>query len=80
VETIVRDILAGRAKLATAPGALGVEDDLFDRGLTSLMTVDVMLALEERFDVEFPDEALNRATFRTVAALRDLLLRLGAKA
>ena len=76
----VRDVLASRAKLPVAAGALGAEDDLFDRGLTSLMTVDVMLALEERFDLEFPDSALNRATFRSVAALRDLLLSLGAAA
>ena len=80
VEMAVREVLGNRAKLSAAAASLAPEEDLFDRGLTSLMTVDVMLALEERFDVEFPDAALNRATFRSVASLRDLLLSLGAAA
>ena len=80
IETTVRDVLAECAKLPTGAAELDAEDDLFDRGLTSLATVEVMLALEERCGVEFPDEALTRATFRSVASLRDLVSRLGASA
>ncbi|WP_159996706.1 acyl carrier protein [Roseomonas sp. 18066] len=80
IETAVRDALASRARLSSDAKAIGAEDDLFDRGLTSLMTVDVMLALEERFDLEFPEEALTRNSFRSVASLRDLLVSLGANA
>ena len=80
IETAVREVLADRAKLQTGAAELDAGDDLFDRGLTSLATVEVMLALEERFGVEFPDEALTRTTFRSVAALRDLVSGLGASA
>ena len=80
IETAVREVLAARAHLSTAPAALGVDDDLFDRGLTSLATVEVMLALEERLGIEFPDEALTRTTFRSVSSLVDVLSRLGAAA
>ncbi|WP_159999299.1 acyl carrier protein [Roseomonas sp. 18066] len=78
VEKAVRDVLTRCAGLPAGDGVLAVEDDLFSRGLTSLRAVDIMTALEERFEVEFPDAALSRETFRSVAALRDVLLGLGA--
>jgi len=52
------------------------DDDLYRAGLTSLATVGVMLALEERFDVEFPETMLGRATFRSVEAMADAVARL----
>jgi acyl carrier protein len=36
-----------------------------------------MLALEDRFDVEFPDELLTRKAFESVAAIRRSLETLG---
>ena len=50
--------------------------DLYAAGLTSLATVGLMLALEERFDVEFPETLLGRSTFRSVAAIADALAKL----
>jgi acyl carrier protein len=40
--------------------------DLYELGLTSHASVDVMLALEEEFDIEFPDEVLKKSTFESV--------------
>ena len=52
------------------PGAtLGLDDDLPAVGLTSLATVDLMLAIEDRFGLEFPERMLNRRTFATLASL-----------
>lgn len=50
----------------------GVADDasLYNVGLTSHATVNVMLALEDEFDIEFPERFLNRSTFETIASLR----------
>ncbi|ONG48982.1 hypothetical protein BKE38_21365 [Pseudoroseomonas deserti] len=78
IERVVREVLTRCAGLPAGDGVLPLEGDLFAHGLTSLRAVDIMAALEERFDVEFPDEALNRETFRSVAALRDTLVGLGA--
>jgi acyl carrier protein len=36
-----------------------------------------MLALEDAFDVEFPDSLLRRDTFRSVASMREALGTLG---
>jgi acyl carrier protein len=44
-------------------------DDLYAAGLTSHATVNLMLGLEERFDVEFPDRLLRRRTFESIDAI-----------
>jgi len=40
--------------------------------MTSHASVNVMIALEQVFDLEFPDYLLNKATFSSVAAIRRL--------
>ncbi len=49
---------------------LGDDDDLYDAGLSSLACVNLMLALEDTYDVEFPERMLRRATFASIAAIR----------
>jgi acyl carrier protein len=41
--------------------------------MTSHASVNVMLALEDRFDVEFPDRMLKRSVFESIAAIHDAL-------
>jgi acyl carrier protein len=50
--------------------------DLYAAGLTSLATVGLMLALEERFDIEFNESMLGRGTFRSVAAIAEAVAKL----
>lgn len=73
----IRALLAREGSLAVDVAAIGDHDDLWRAGLTSHASVDLMLALEERFGVEFPDRLLTRETFRSIealaAALRGLL-------
>ena len=45
--------------------------------MTSHATVDVMLALEGEFDVEFPDELLKRSVFGSIASIRNALVAIG---
>lgn len=45
------------------------DDDLTDRGLTSFESVSLVLALEERFDVAFPDDVLALENFKTVGKI-----------
>jgi len=67
----IRAVLADCGGLATEPARLAPEDDLYSAGLTSHGCVGLMLGLEERFDVEFPETLLNRRTFESIAAIRD---------
>jgi acyl carrier protein len=72
----IREILAQHGRLSVDIQTLSDETDLHHAGLTSLATVGVMLALEERFDIEFPDSKLSRATFRSISTLAETISEL----
>ena len=69
----VRQVLAQHARLATDVSALSDEADLYQAGMTSHASVNVMLALEDAFDVEFPDRMLRREVFGSVVSIQDAL-------
>ncbi len=54
--------------------------DLRDAGVDSLALVDLLIAVEDAFGIEFPDELLTGATFRTPAALWAAVSTLRARA
>ena len=62
----IRDVLATHGRMAIDPREVDEQADLYELGLTSHASVDVMLALEEEFDIEFPDEVLKKSTFESV--------------
>ncbi len=49
--------------------ALSDDANLYDAGLTSFASVQMMLAIEEEFDIEFPETMLTRRTFSSIAAI-----------
>ena len=69
----IRQIVADNGKLPVDVSTLTEDDDLFDAGMTSHANVNVMLALEDVYDIEFPEELLRRSTFQTLAAIRDTI-------
>jgi acyl carrier protein len=79
-EAEVRRILQDHGQLPVSMTAVPDDADLFDLGMTSHASVNVMLALEDAFDVEFPDAMLRRSTFETIAAISTALEGLGAQA
>ena len=68
-ETVHR-VLDTHAKLKVAASTLTDDADLYGAGMTSHASVNVMLALEDAFDVEFPDALLTKSTFCTTGAIR----------
>ena len=54
------------ARMAVDPREVDDQADLYELGLTSHASVDVMLALEDAFDIEFPEEVLKKSTFESV--------------
>lgn len=66
----IRQILKTHARLGDVADTIADNGDLFEAGLDSLAIVNVMLAVEEQFDIELPDEMLSRQTFSTIATLR----------
>jgi acyl carrier protein len=71
IDGTIRHVLEAHGRLPTSPSQLKDDDDLYERGLSSHASVNVMLALEDAFDVEFPDSLLRRGTFRSIAAIRE---------
>jgi acyl carrier protein len=74
----IRSLIAAHARLPIDVGGLDEHSDLYEAGLTSLSTVNLMLALEEAFDVEFPDRMLGRKTFASIRSLADAIAELRA--
>lgn len=69
----IKKILAKHGRLSADVDSLDISSDLYNAGLTSLATVGLMLALEEEFDVEFPDSMLSRKTFSSIEAIADAI-------
>jgi acyl carrier protein len=72
----IRTLLAAHARLLVPVDQLEDRSDLYEAGLTSLSTVNLMLALEEHFDVEFTDKMLARKTFSSIQSLADAIATL----
>ncbi len=66
----IRSILKEHGRLSVDIATLPDDGDLYQAGMTSHASVNVMLALEGAFDIEFPDRMLKRSVFESIAAIR----------
>ncbi len=66
----IRSILKEHGRLAVDVGAIADDADLYQAGMTSHASVNLMLALEGAFDVEFPDRMLRRRVFESISSIR----------
>ncbi len=69
----IREILTSHGRLTESVDNLKDDSDLYQAGLTSLATVGLMLALEDEFDIEFPDSVLSRKTFGSINSIADTI-------
>ncbi len=76
----IRAIIGAHARLPGGVEGLSEEANLYDAGMSSHASVNVMLALEDHFDVEFPDRMLTRSVFESIAAIAAAIAELRAKA
>ena len=66
----IREILAEHGRLAKDVSTLADDADLYQAGMTSHASVNLMLALEGGFDIEFPDAMLRRSVFESITNIR----------
>lgn len=66
---VLRQLIDKHGRLPVAAGTLATGQDLYAAGLTSFAAVQLMLALEEAFDIEFPERMLNRRSFSTMDSI-----------
>ena len=74
----IRRILKEHGRLSKDVDSLKPESDLYEAGLTSHASVNVMLALEGEFEIEFPDHMLKRSVFESIAAISEAVGELQA--
>jgi acyl carrier protein len=80
ITNAVRDVLRDHARLPVDVGSIDVRADLFAAGMSSHASVSVMLALEDSFDIEFPDAMLKRSVFETIASIDAAVREIRAEA
>jgi acyl carrier protein len=78
VDAEIRSILARHAKIAPSVEQVESGADLFAAGLDSNSVISVMLAIEESFDIEIPEDRLTRASFSCIQRLTALVLEVVA--
>jgi acyl carrier protein len=74
----IRNVLKEYGRLSKDAESLAVDADLNQAGMTSHASVNVMLALEGEFDIEFPDAMLKRNVFSSLASIQAALAELKA--
>jgi acyl carrier protein len=72
----IRQIIEQHGRLPVDANGLPADADLYEAGMTSHASVNVMLALEDAFDVEFPDRMLKRSVFESITAIAAALAEL----
>ena len=69
----IRAILKENARLPIDVDTLSDDSNLYDAGMSSHASVNVMLALEDEFEVEFPARFLRRSVFSSIANIAQAL-------
>ena len=77
---LIRAVLSEHGRLPVDVEGLSDDSDLYRAGMTSHASVNLMLALEDAFDLEFPDHMLRRSVFASIASIHAAIdeIRAGA--
>ncbi len=72
----IRELLSKLGNLPVAVDTLADDSDLYTAGLSSFASVQLMLGIEDAFDIEFPDHLLNRKSFQSIAAIQSTVTQI----
>lgn len=72
----IRKIVGSIAHIDVSPERIADDDDLYEAGLSSLNTIQLMLVIEKHFNIEIPDEQLNRQLFGSIDSLAETISQL----
>lgn len=67
----IRELLGKLGGLPVSVDMLADGADLYAAGLSSFASVQLMLGIEDAFDIEFPDHLLNRKSFASIDAIAE---------
>lgn len=69
MDEAIRALVGVHGRLSRPVAEIAGSDDLFALGLTSHAAVNLMLAIEDRFMIEFPDSAMTKNAFSTLDSI-----------
>ena len=75
----IRAIVKEHGRLPVEISTLADDADLYSAGLTSHASVSLMLALESKFDLEYPERMLRRKSFESLSAIKAAIAELLAE-
>jgi len=61
IDLAIRQVLEVHGRLGTEVASLQDDDDLYQKGLSSHASVNVMLGIEDAFEIEIPEALLTRS-------------------
>jgi acyl carrier protein len=73
----IREVIKEHGHLSVDVDSLADDADLYQAGMTSHASVNVMIALEDTFDIEFLDSMLKRSVFESVDSIAAALTEIG---
>ncbi len=73
----IRQVIKEHAHLSAQVDSLADDADLYQAGMTSHASVNVMIALEDTFDIEFADSMLKRSVFESIDSIAAALAEIG---
>ena len=76
----IRKVIREHGHLSVDPDDVRDDADLYQAGMTSHASVGVMIALEDNFEVEFPDSMLKRSVFESIDSIAAALAEIGVAA
>ena len=69
----LKELLVERLFLDIDPGDIDSETDLAEYGIDSFLLLELIVAIEEMFDVRFQQSDITSETLRSIATLRQLV-------
>ncbi len=78
MNTKIRSLITEFGRLSVDVASLKDDADLYAAGLSSFASVQLMLGIEEAFDIEFPERMLNRRSFASIGAIEASVAELTA--
>jgi len=74
VEDALKDMIVERLFLSVEPGEIGNEDNLMDTfEIDSVRLLEIVVGLEEVFDISLEDDEFSIERFESVKAIADLV-------
>lgn len=67
----IREVLVRNGNPSVDPFGIEIDDNLFDLGMSSFQSVQLMMALEDCFDLQFPDDLIRKETFSSIRSMAE---------